>query len=78
MWTHTLVDLENINCMRTPARLATITCVMCDVIGASVRYAQHSLNVVKEVKAEDMIMEKKKYYSTELLSSVIILNRTSE
>jgi hypothetical protein len=45
------------------------TCLMCDTIDDYIKYEQHRLNVVNQVKAEDMKAENKLY------GNVIVLNR---
>ena len=64
-----LVDLVNLNCMIVYADDTDDQCLVCDTIDDYLKYEQHRLNIVNQVKAEDM-KEENKYYG-----NVIVLNR---
>ena len=65
------VDVVNLNCMVIETYDADVKCLMCNTINDYFKYEQHHLNVVSQVKAEDMKVEKKYY------GNVMLLNRIS-
>ena len=65
-----LIDLVNLNCMIVETD-EDVTCLMCDTIDDYIKYEQHRLNLVSQVKAEDMKTEKRYY------GNVILLKRLS-
>ena len=48
-----------------------VPCLVCNTIDEYIKYEQHCLNIVSQVKAEDMKAEKRYY------GNVLLLNRMS-
>lgn len=65
------VDLVNLNCMMIETYEDNVKCLVCETIDDYVKYEQHRLNIVSQVRAEDMKVENKYY------GNVILLNRLS-
>ena len=65
------IDLVNLNCMMIETYQDDVKCHVCETVNDYSKYEQHHLNVVSQVRAEDMKVENKYY------GNVILLNRLS-
>ena len=66
-----LIDLVKLNCMRIQTDDEDTKCFVCDIVDDYIKYEHHRLNIVNQVKAEDMKAENKYY------GNIIVLNRMS-
>ena len=66
-----LIDVVDLNCIIVETHDDDVCCLMCDTIEEYIKYEQHRLNIVSQVKAEDMKVENKYY------GNIVVLNRMS-
>jgi hypothetical protein len=65
------VDLVNLKCMMIETYENDVKCLVCETIDDYIKYEQHRLNVISQVRAEDVKVENKYY------GNAILLNRLS-
>ena len=66
-----LINVVDLNCMIVETHDDDVCCLMCVTIEEYIKYEQHRLNIVSQVKAEDMKVENKYY------GNIVVLYRMS-